>query len=54
VIRRSTVEIVATRAKLDGLDALRVDTGDPDLDESLRGWHRVRVGRYERRLVDIE
>ncbi|ELZ24323.1 ATP-NAD/AcoX kinase [Halosimplex carlsbadense 2-9-1] len=53
VIRRSTVEIVATRAKLDGLDALRVDTGDPDLDDSLRGWHRVRVGRYERRLVDI-
>ncbi|WP_436910566.1 ATP-NAD kinase family protein [Halosimplex marinum] len=54
VIRRSTVEIVATRAKLDGLDALRVDTGDPELDESLRGWHRVRVGRYERRLVRIE
>ncbi|QLH83568.1 ATP-NAD kinase family protein [Halosimplex pelagicum] len=54
VIRPSTVEIVATRAKLDGLDALRVDTGDPDLDASLRGWHRVRVGRYERRLVDIQ
>ncbi|MFB6140329.1 MAG: ATP-NAD kinase family protein [Halosimplex sp.] len=54
VIRRSEVEIVATRAKLDGLDALRVDTGDPDLDESLRGWHHVRVGRYERRLVKIE
>jgi NAD+ kinase len=54
VIRRSTIEVVATRAKLDGLDALRVDTGDSDLDESLRGWHRVRVGRYERRLVDIE
>jgi len=54
VIRRSSVEIVATRAKLDGLDALRVDTGDPDLDEGLRGWHRVRVGRYERRLVSVE
>ncbi|WP_123534205.1 ATP-NAD kinase family protein [Halosimplex salinum] len=54
VIRRSEVEIIATRAKLDGLDALRVDTGDPDLDEQLRGWHRVRVGRYERRLVKVE
>lgn len=54
VIRRSTVEVVATRAKLDGLDALRVDTGDSELDEQLRGWHRVRVGRYERRLVRIE
>jgi len=54
VIRRSTVEVVATRAKLDGVDTLRVDTGDPELDEQLRGWHRVRVGRYERRLVKIE
>ncbi|MFC7138243.1 ATP-NAD kinase family protein [Halosimplex aquaticum] len=54
VIRRSGVEIVATRSKLDDLDVLRVDTGDPDLDAELRGWHRVRVGRYERRLVKIE
>ena len=54
VVRRSEVEVVATRAKLDDLDALRVDTGDPELDDDLRGWHRVRVGRYERRLVSIE
>jgi NAD+ kinase len=54
VVRRSTVEIVASRSKLDGLDVLRVDTGDPDLDAELRGWHRVRVGRYERRLVRIK
>jgi len=54
VIRESEIEIVASRSKLDGLDVLRVDTGDPDLDEELRGWHRVRVGRYERRLVKIE
>jgi len=54
VIRASTVEVVASREKLDGLDVLRVDTGDPDLDEELRGWHRVRVGRYEQRLVRIE
>jgi NAD+ kinase len=54
VIRASSVEIVASRPKLDGLDVLRVDTGNPDLDEELRGWHRVRVGRYEQRLVRIE
>ena len=53
-IRASTVEVVASRAKLDGLDVLRVDTGDPDLDAELRGWHRVRVGRYEQRLVRVE
>jgi len=54
VVRDSTVEVVASREKLDGLDVLRVDTGDPELDEELRGWHRVRVGRYEQRLVRIE
>jgi len=53
VIRQSSVEIVASRRKLDGLGVLRVDTGDPDLDEKLRGWRRVRVGRHERRLMEV-
>jgi predicted polyphosphate/ATP-dependent NAD kinase len=53
VIRRCRVEIVASRSKLDGLGVLRVDTDDPELDESLRGWTRVRVGRFERRMMQI-
>jgi NAD+ kinase len=53
VIQQSEIEIVASRRKLDDIGALRVDTGDPDLDEQLRGWQRVRVGRYETRLMEI-
>ncbi|MFC7133846.1 MULTISPECIES: ATP-NAD kinase family protein [Salinibaculum] len=53
VIRQCDVEIVASRRKLDDVGVLRADTGDPDLDEELRGWHRVRVGRVERRLVEL-
>jgi NAD+ kinase len=53
VIRQCEVEIVASRRKLDGLGVLRVDTGDPDIDEQLQGWHRVRVGRYETRLMEL-
>lgn len=53
VIRRASVEIVASRRKLDDLPVLRVDTGDRAVDESLRGWHRVRVGRVERRMMKI-
>ena len=53
-IRRSAVEPVASRAKLDGLDALRVDTGDASLDDALRGWTRVRVGRSEWRQMRLE
>ncbi|ERH10895.1 MAG: hypothetical protein J07HX64_02674 [halophilic archaeon J07HX64] len=53
VLNRSEVEVVASRRKLDGLGVLRVDTGDPAVDEQLRGWRRVRVGRYETRLMEI-
>jgi NAD+ kinase len=53
VLRQSDVEIVASRRKLDDIGVLRVDTGDPEVDESLRGWHRVRVGRVEQRLVEV-
>ncbi|MEA1931692.1 MAG: ATP-NAD kinase family protein [Euryarchaeota archaeon] len=53
VIRQCAVEIVASRAKLDGLSVLRVDTDDPELDERLRGWRKVRVGRFERRMMKV-
>ena len=53
VIRRCDVEIVASRAKLDGLGVLRVDTDDPTVDADLRGWTRVRVGRVEHRMIEI-
>jgi NAD+ kinase len=53
VIRRSSIQVVASSRKLDDIGRLRVDTGDGELDESLAGWVRVRVGRYEQRLVEV-
>ncbi|WP_018128745.1 ATP-NAD kinase family protein [Haladaptatus paucihalophilus] len=53
VIRRSDVEIVASKTKLDGPGILRADTGDVVVDESLRGWWKVRVGRFERRMLKL-
>ncbi|WP_181687145.1 ATP-NAD kinase family protein [Halorhabdus salina] len=53
VLRACDIELVASRRKLDGLGVLRVDTGDPELDKTLRGWQRVRVGRRERRFIQI-
>jgi predicted polyphosphate/ATP-dependent NAD kinase len=53
VIRRCEVQIVASRAKLADIGELRVDTDDPDLDAELRGWTRVRVGRFETRLLRV-
>jgi NAD+ kinase len=53
VIRRSEIEVIASKQKLDDIGVLRVDTGDPELDEELRGWQRVRVGKFERRLLKV-
>ncbi|PSQ00911.1 N-acetylglucosamine-1-phosphate uridyltransferase [Halobacteriales archaeon QS_4_70_19] len=53
VIRQCDVTAVASSRKLDETGVLRVDTGDTDLDEELRGWQRVRVGKFERRLMEV-
>ncbi|WP_144901565.1 ATP-NAD kinase family protein [Halobellus captivus] len=53
VIRRCDVVIVASRSKLDTIGELRVDTDDPDLDAELGGWTKVRIGRFERRMMRI-
>jgi predicted polyphosphate/ATP-dependent NAD kinase len=53
VIRRCDLRIVASRAKLDDVRALRVDTDDPALDADLSGWVRVRVGKFETRMMKI-
>ncbi len=53
VIRQSNVVVIASRRKLEDIGVLRVDTGDPDLDDELRGWWRVRVGPVERRLIEL-
>ncbi|MFW6448335.1 MAG: ATP-NAD kinase family protein [Halobacteriota archaeon] len=53
VLRRCDLEVVATKTKLDAIDVLRVDTDDPELDEALRGWIKVRVDRHERRMMKV-
>jgi predicted polyphosphate/ATP-dependent NAD kinase len=47
------VRIVATPSKLKGLDVLRVDTGDAELDKCLVGFRRVLVGYGRERLVKV-
>ncbi|MFP8954724.1 ATP-NAD kinase family protein [Natrialbaceae archaeon A-arb3/5] len=51
--RAETIEVVASGEKLDGIDALRVDTDDEEIDERLRGWLHVRTGRFTTRLVKV-
>ena len=53
VIRQSDLQVVASPHKLDTTGVLRVDTGDPELDEELKGWIRARTGRFEERMIQI-
>ncbi|WP_353633519.1 ATP-NAD kinase family protein [Halobacterium sp. NMX12-1] len=53
VIERSEVRVVASPRKLDETGVLRVDTGDEAVDESLRGWTKVRTGRFEERMMKV-
>jgi NAD+ kinase len=53
VIRRCEIRVVASKEKLADIGTLRVDTGDRELDESLRSWQRVRVGKFETQLLKI-
>ncbi|HIJ12491.1 MAG TPA: N-acetylglucosamine-1-phosphate uridyltransferase, partial [Halobacteriales archaeon] len=53
VLERCTIKIVGSRAKLEAIDVLRVDTGDPDIDSKIRGWHRIHIGRFETRLIEV-
>ena len=51
--RADELEVVASETKLDDIDALHVDTDDEAVDEELRGWLRVRTGRFTTRLVKV-
>ena len=57
VIRRvglNNIVVIATKHKLRGLKSLRVDTGDPTLDENLRGEIKVIVDYREECVTKIE
>ncbi len=54
ILRRSELQILSSPEKLQKLEGLKVDTGDPEIDEELRGWHRVRVGRYDYTVETVE
>ncbi|WP_254523356.1 ATP-NAD kinase family protein [Natrinema caseinilyticum] len=54
VIRRADeITVVAAGEKLDEIDSLRVDTDDAEIDDQLRGWLRVRTGRFTTRLMNV-
>ncbi len=53
-VGRDNIIVVATRDKLRNLKSLRVDTGDSDLDNELRGYIKVVTDYREERIKRVE
>lgn len=52
-VGKEDVIVIATPRKLAEIQGLRVDTGDPELDESFRGHLKVITGYRESRVVKV-
>lgn len=44
---KSNIIVVSTKEKIRSIECLRIDTGDPSLDEALKGVYRVVIGYDE-------
>ena len=53
-VGRDNIVVVANREKLLKFSSLRVDTGDPELDEVLAGYMDVIVGRAHRKVMRVQ
>jgi len=53
-VGKENIIVIATKNKLKNIKKLRVDTGDTELDKSLRGKIKVIVGYHEEALVEVE
>ena len=53
-VRRNNIVVVATKNKLRTLKSLRVDTGDPKLDDALRGYIKVITDYREEHMMRVE
>lgn len=53
-INRDNIIILSTEDKLKELNCLRVDTGDTHVDERLKGYIKVIVGRNQKELMEVK
>ena len=53
-IGKENIQVVATAEKMKGLICLRVDTGDEEVDEMLKGYTKVIIEYNEELVIEIE
>ena len=53
-IGKNNITIVSTEDKMTGLNCLRVDTGEIDIDNMLKGYVKVIIGYNEKLMMEVE
>jgi predicted polyphosphate/ATP-dependent NAD kinase len=53
-VGRENITVVGTQQKVQSLDCLRVDTGDPELDHQLSGYQKVIVDYKRKKVVKVK
>lgn len=53
LVGRENIVVIATKHKLRGLKGLRIDTGDPELDDELRGYLKVVTDYREEHVIRV-
>jgi len=54
IIGKKNIKIIATSEKMRELDCLRVDTGDIEVDNLLKGFTKVIIGYKEELILQIK
>ncbi|MHA1914317.1 MAG: ATP-NAD kinase family protein, partial [Promethearchaeota archaeon] len=54
LVGSKNITIVATVDKIREIDCLRVDTGDVDVDNKLKGFAKVVIGYMEETVIPVE
>jgi len=54
MVGKENIIVISTEEKMRELDCLRVDTGDPEVDEMLKGYIRVIIGYKEELIASVD
>lgn len=53
IVGIGNIIVVSTKEKISGLNQLRVDTGDSELDKAFQGYREVIIGYRESRMIKV-
>ncbi|MGV9197893.1 MAG: ATP-NAD kinase family protein [Promethearchaeia archaeon] len=53
-VGKENILVISTENKVKGLKCLRVDTGDEEVDDMLRGYLKVIIGKNQKLMIEVD